>query len=94
MSIKISYKKGIVEKGIKNYVLFSDENFNVNGLKKLPLAKSSNEINKTIESNKSKKKDFISTKSINELKNYFALFQRCKPDIDFFKFRAKLKPII
>ena len=60
MSIKISYKKGIVEKDIKNYVLFSDENFKVNGLKKLPLAKSSNEINKTIESNKSKKKDFIS----------------------------------
>ena len=60
MSIKISYKKGIVEKGIKNYVLFSDENFNVNGLKKLPLAKSSNEIKKTIETNKSKKKDFIS----------------------------------
>ena len=60
MSIKISYKKGIVEKGIKNYVLFSDENFKVNGLKKLPLAKSSNEINKTIETNKSKKKDFIS----------------------------------
>ena len=60
MSIKISYKKGIVEKSIKNYVLFSDENFKVNGLKKLPLAKSSNEINKTIESNKSKKKDFIS----------------------------------
>ena len=60
MSIKISYKKGIVEKSIKNYVLFSDENFKVNGLKKLPLAKSSNEIKKTIEANKSKKKDFIS----------------------------------
>ena len=60
MSIKISYKKGIVEKSIKNYVLFSDENFKVNGLKKLPLAKSSNEIKKTIETNKSKKKDFIS----------------------------------
>ena len=60
MSIKISYKKGIVEKSIKNYVLFSDENLKVNGLKKLPLAKSSNEIKKTIEANKSKKKDFIS----------------------------------
>ena len=60
MSIKISYKKGILEKSIKNYVLFSDENFKVNGLKKLPLAKSSNEIKKTIETNKSKKKDFIS----------------------------------
>ena len=33
-------------------------------------------------------------KANNELKNYFALFQRRKPDIDFFKFRAKLKPII
>ena len=33
-------------------------------------------------------------KANNELKNYFALFQRRKPDIDFFKFRAILKPII
>ena len=33
-------------------------------------------------------------KSNNELKNYFALFQRRKPDIDFFEVRATLKPII
>ena len=30
----------------------------------------------------------------NELKNYFALFQRRKPNIDFFEIRASLKPII
>jgi len=30
----------------------------------------------------------------NGLKNYFALFQRYKPDIDFFEIRAGLKPII
>ena len=30
----------------------------------------------------------------NELKNYFELFQRYKPDIDFFAIRAGLKPII
>jgi len=30
MSIKISYKKGISEKLIKNYVLFANEEFKVN----------------------------------------------------------------
>jgi leucyl aminopeptidase len=34
MSIKISIKKNINNKDVKNYVLFSDENFNINGLKK------------------------------------------------------------
>ena len=33
-------------------------------------------------------------KANNGLKNYFALFQRYKPDIDFFEIRASLKPII
>ena len=33
-------------------------------------------------------------KANNELTNYFALFQRRKPDIDFFAVRASLKPII
>jgi len=60
MSIKISYKKGISEKLIKNYVLFANEEFKVNGLSKLSLSKQSNQINKTINSNSSKKKDFLS----------------------------------
>ena len=33
-------------------------------------------------------------KANNELTNYFTLFQRYKPDIDFFEIRAGLKPII
>ena len=60
MSIKISYKKGINEKKIKNFVLFSDQEFMINGLRNLSLAKNSNQIIKTINSNKSKNKDFLS----------------------------------
>ena len=37
MSIKISYKKGIQEKLVENYVLFANEDFKINGLNKLPL---------------------------------------------------------
>ena len=57
MSIKISYKKAINEKTIKNYVLFSNEEFKINGLNKLLLAKNSNQVNKTIKSNKGKNKN-------------------------------------
>jgi len=44
-------------------------------------------------------KDFEMTcssfiKANNELTNYFTLFQRYRPDIDFFEIRAGLKPII
>ena len=60
MSIKISFKTGSNEKSIKNYVLFSDEEFKINGLNKLNISKNSTQISKTIISNKSKKKDFIS----------------------------------
>ncbi len=60
MSIKITYKKGINEKKIKNFVLFSDQEFKINGLRNLSLAKNSNQIIKTINSNKSKNKDFVS----------------------------------
>ena len=34
MSIKISFNKNINNKGVGNHVLFCDENFNINGLKK------------------------------------------------------------
>ena len=64
MSINISYNKGIGEKNIKNYVLFSDEDFKIFGLKKLSISKITNQINNTINSNKSKKKDFITDESI------------------------------
>ena len=51
MSIKISYKKGIQENLVKNYVLFANEDFKINGLNKLPLGKQSSQINKIIKSN-------------------------------------------
>ena len=60
MSIKISYKKRISEKTIKNYVLFTNEDFVISGLKNIYLSKNSALINKTIKSNKTKKNDIIS----------------------------------
>ena len=60
MSIKITHKTASNDKSIKNYVLFSDEEFKINGLNKLNISKSSNHITKLIISNKNKKKDFIS----------------------------------
>ncbi len=60
MSIKITYKNGIIEKSIQNYVLFSNEEFNVYGLNKTLLGKHSSQLNRTIKSNKSKKKEVIS----------------------------------
>jgi len=60
MSIKISHKKKISEKTIKNYVLFTNEDFVISGLKNIFLSKNSAQINKTIKSNKTKKNDIIS----------------------------------
>ena len=60
MSLKITYKKGVNEKNIKNFVLFTNEDFKINGLEKLSLSKNSTQVNKTISSHKSKKKDIIS----------------------------------
>ena len=34
MSIKVNYTKNISSKAPKNLILFTDENFNINGLKK------------------------------------------------------------
>ena len=59
MSIKISLKKNISEKNIKNYVLFADENFKINGLSSLSLNKQSNLLNKAIISNKLYSKTFL-----------------------------------
>ena len=41
MSIKISFKKNIPSKYIKNYVLFVNEDFKINGLSKIQLQKDS-----------------------------------------------------
>ncbi len=59
MSIKVSFKKNIVENKIKNYVLFSDENFKILGLKKSSLSKNSDFINKTVVNNKNKDRSFL-----------------------------------
>ena len=48
MSIKISYRKGIQEKLVQNYVLFANEDFKINGLNKLQLGNQSSQINKII----------------------------------------------
>ena len=59
MSIKISIKKKINIKQVKNYVFFTNENFEIYGLAKVFEKKEINEIRKTINSNISKKKDFL-----------------------------------
>ncbi len=59
MSIKISFKKNIVENKIKNYILFSDEKFKVLGLGKTPLSRDLNAVNKTIANNELKDKNFL-----------------------------------
>ena len=60
MSIKLTHKKQINEKSIKNFVLFSNNQFKINGFKKLSLANNSSQILKTINSNKSNDKEFMS----------------------------------
>ena len=59
MSIRISLKNSISENKIKNFVLFSDQNFKIKALNKIPLAKYSNEINKTINNNQIKDNKFL-----------------------------------
>ena len=59
MSIKISIKKSISPKLVKNYVLFCDENFKINGLDSLSLKSQYLDINKATNINKTAKKDFL-----------------------------------
>ena len=59
MSLKINFKNSINENKIKNYILFSDENFQIRGLKRLSISKDAVKINKTITNNKLKDKDFL-----------------------------------
>jgi len=58
MSIKISFKRNIVPKYIKNYVLFANQDFEINGLNKLSLKKDSSFIQKVIKSSVLKKQEF------------------------------------
>ena len=59
MSIKISLKKNINDKLIKNYVLFSNQKYKINGLSKISLSKNAAEINENIGSNFDNKKKFL-----------------------------------
>ena len=60
MSIKISIKKTISDKDVKNYVLFCNENFKINGINKISLKNQSKQIERSINSFKSKDKNFLS----------------------------------
>ena len=59
MSIKITLKNNTKDNQVKNYVLFCDENFKINGLNKLSLNKQSKLIKDSIQSSNLKKKDII-----------------------------------
>ena len=59
MPIKINVKKSINDAAIKNYVLFSNEEFKINSLNKLSISRFSSNIGKTIDFNKSKKKEIL-----------------------------------
>ena len=59
MSLKINLKKNVSDKSIKNYVLFTDENFKIRGLNGLFLNKFSKIINETVANIKSKEKQII-----------------------------------
>ena len=77
MSIKIKLERNIAEKSIKNYVLFCDENFKIQGLDKLSLANQSRVINKTISNNKLKDETFI-IQHKSKSKDYFSEIKAIK----------------
>ena len=59
MSLKINTVRYVEENKIKNYVLFSDENFHIKSLNNLSLGKDSAKINQTIKNNVLKDKNFL-----------------------------------
>ena len=92
MSIKISIKKNINEKTIKNYVLFCDEKFKIIGLDKLPFNKIGHQIKKSIETYKSDKQIiFFNISPIQkiiliQLKDYNMALENEKKRSKFFNF--------
>ena len=52
MSIKISIRNSLNLKSVKNHVFFTDKNFRINEVSKLPVSKFSSFINKSINSAK------------------------------------------
>ena len=98
MSIKISIKKAISPKLVKNYVLFCDENFRINGLNNLSIKNQSSHINKAINIDKSDKKDFLifNINSIQKIvlikiKNNFSTVDNEKVGAKFFNFINSVK---
>ena len=60
MSIKIRLKNSLNEKLVKNHVFFANHDFKISGFNNLSIFKHSNFINKSISSNKSDDKSFLS----------------------------------
>ena len=90
MSIKISLKKNIREKNIKNYVLFCDEKFRIFGFDKLSIKKYSSLINNSIKTNRSDKEFIILNINSSQrtilvkLKNYKLTSENEKKGAEFF----------
>ena len=60
MSIKISIKNSLSQKSVKNHVFFTNKNFKINELSKLPISKFSNFINQSLSFNELGDKNFLS----------------------------------
>ena len=60
MSIKIRLKNSLNEKLVKNHVFFTNQDFKIAGFNKLSIFKHSDFIIKSISSNKSNDKNFLS----------------------------------
>ena len=60
MSIKISIKNSLNQKSVKNHVFFTNKNFKINELSKLPISKFSSFINQSLSSNELGDKNFLS----------------------------------
>ncbi len=93
MSIKIYLKKNLVENKIKNYILFSDENFKIAGVRDTLLGKNLDIINKTVANNGLKDKKFL-TFNINsnqkitliKIKNNLSSIENEKIGADFYNY--------
>ena len=60
MSIKISIKNSLNQKLVKNHVFFTNKNFKINELSKLPISKYSSFINQSLSSSELADKNFLS----------------------------------
>ena len=60
MSIKISIKNSLNQKSVKNHVFFTNNNFKINELSKLPISKFSSFINQSLIANELGDKNFLS----------------------------------